>query len=76
MLTLHWNYYDVYVCITGRVTITDSDGMGPCTRVYAIRRVWAPTVMPYLRQVMSASVPQGRCAGRGYPYMEAPRWGG
>jgi hypothetical protein len=57
MLTLCWNYYGAYACIPGQVTITDNDAMGPCTRVYAVRRVWAPVATPYLHQVMSASVP-------------------
>jgi hypothetical protein len=41
-----WNYYGAYTCIPDRVTIIDSDGTGPRTRVYAIRRAWAHVDMP------------------------------
>jgi hypothetical protein len=55
MLTSCRNYYSAYACIPSRVTITDSDGMGPRTQVYAIRCAWAPMVVAYLCQVMNAS---------------------
>jgi hypothetical protein len=75
MLTLHWNYYGTYVCIPGQVTIIDSDETGPRTRVYAIRHVWAPTVMPYLCQVMSASIPRDHNASHAYPVHGSTRVG-
>jgi hypothetical protein len=75
MLTLRWNCYGTYACIPGRVTITDSDDTGSRTRVYAISCVWASTTVPYLCQVMSASVPQGRGAGLAYPVNGSPQVG-
>jgi hypothetical protein len=47
MLTLRWNHYDAYACIPGQVTISDSDGMGPRTQLYAVRCFWAPMAVPY-----------------------------
>jgi hypothetical protein len=47
MFALRWNYYYAYACVPGQVTITDSDGMGPRTRVYAVRRTCAPAAMPH-----------------------------
>jgi hypothetical protein len=46
-IALRWTYYDAYACIPGQVTISDSNGTGPCTRVYAIKCAWAPVVIPY-----------------------------
>jgi hypothetical protein len=48
MFTLCWNYYDVYAYIPGQVTIIDSHGTGPRTRVYAVRCMWVCADMPYL----------------------------
>jgi hypothetical protein len=73
MLALHWNYYGAYACIPGRVTITDSDGMGPRTQVYAARHAWAPVAVPYLHQVMNACFSRGRGANRAYPVHGSPR---
>jgi hypothetical protein len=57
MFTLCWGYYCPYACIPGRVTITDSDRTGPRTQVYVVRCTWSSAVVPYFRQVMSASIP-------------------
>jgi hypothetical protein len=73
MLTSRWNYYSAYACIPGRVTIIDSDGTGPHTRVYPIRHISAPVAMPYLHQVMNASFSQGGSVGRAYPIRGSPR---
>jgi hypothetical protein len=48
MFTFHWNYYGAYVCTPGRITTIGSDGMGPHTRVYAVKYAWAPVIVPYL----------------------------
>jgi hypothetical protein len=45
--TISWNHYDVYACIPGRATLSDSDGMGPSTRVYAVRCAWVPATTSY-----------------------------
>jgi hypothetical protein len=36
----------------------DSDGIGPCTRVYAVGCEWASAAVPYRCRVMSAPVPE------------------
>jgi hypothetical protein len=76
VLTSRWNYYGPYVCIPSRVTIIDSDGAGPHTRVYAVRHAWAPVVVPYLHQVTSASFSRGCGACRAYLVHGSPqvRW--
>jgi hypothetical protein len=56
----------MYMCIPDRVIITDSDGMGPYSRVYVVGCMSALTVVPYRRWVMSAPIP-GRGAGHAYP---------
>jgi hypothetical protein len=38
----------MYVCIPGRTIISDSDGMGPSTQVYAVRYAWALAALSYL----------------------------
>jgi hypothetical protein len=48
MFSLRWDCYDAYACIPGQVTILNSDGMGPYTRVYVVKCAWAPSVVPYL----------------------------
>jgi hypothetical protein len=35
-ITLYWNRYDAHACIPDQVTISESDGMGPHTRVYTV----------------------------------------
>jgi hypothetical protein len=75
MLTLRWNCYDTYACIPGRATITDSDDTSSRTRVYAVSCLWASTAVPYLCQVMSASVPRCRGAGLAYPVNGSPQVG-
>jgi hypothetical protein len=56
--TLCGESYGACMCIPDRVITTDSDGMGPCTRVYVVGCMWASVVVPYRRQVMSAPVPK------------------
>jgi hypothetical protein len=47
MFTLCGGCYDAYMCIPDPDTITDSDGIGPYTRVYAARCAWASAVVPH-----------------------------
>jgi hypothetical protein len=47
--TLCRGCYSAYMCIPNQVTIMDSDGMGPCTRVYTVGRTWASTTVPHSR---------------------------
>jgi hypothetical protein len=42
-----WKHYGVYACMPGRAIISDSDGMGLSTRVYAVRCAWAPVAVSY-----------------------------
>jgi hypothetical protein len=44
MFTLCQSHYGVYVCMHGRATFPDSDGIDPSTQVYAVRCMWAPAV--------------------------------
>jgi hypothetical protein len=41
--------YGTYMSIPNRVTIRDSDGMGPCTRLYGVGCAWASIVVPHHR---------------------------
>jgi hypothetical protein len=73
-LTYAGGCYDVYMCIPDRVTIMDSDGTGPCTRVYVVGCKWALTVIPYHHWVMSAPVPEATALAMLIWKMEAPEW--
>jgi hypothetical protein len=45
--TLCEGCYGAYMCIPDRVTITDSDGMCPCTRVYDVGCTWVSMIVPH-----------------------------
>jgi hypothetical protein len=47
--TLCGGCYGAFMCIPDRVTITDSDGTGPCIRVYAIGCIWGSMAVPHRR---------------------------
>jgi hypothetical protein len=55
--TLCRECYGACMCIFDRVITTDDDGMGPCTRVYAVGCTWTSVAVPYHCQAMSAPIP-------------------
>jgi hypothetical protein len=74
--TLCGGCYNMCMYIPDRVTITDSDGMGPCTRVYAVSCAWASVGVPHHHQVMSAPAPKAAVLAMLIRRMEAPKWYG
>jgi hypothetical protein len=76
MVTLCRGCYDAYKYIPDGVTITDSDGMGPCIQVYAAGCTWVFATMPHHRQVMSAPTPEATVLAMLIRRMEALEWDG
>jgi hypothetical protein len=76
LFTLCGECYSVCMSVTDRVITTDSDGTGPCTRVYDVGCVWASVVVPYHHQVMSAPVPEAAVLAILIRRVKAPEWDG
>jgi hypothetical protein len=68
--------YSTFMYIPDRVTITDSDGMGPSNRVYAVGCARASTAVPHHYQVISAPAPEAVVLAMHIWRMEAPEWDG
>jgi hypothetical protein len=48
MFSSCWKHYGVYACTPSRAIISDGDGTGRSTRVYATRCAWAAAAVSYL----------------------------
>jgi hypothetical protein len=55
VIEFYIEHYGVYVCTPGQAIISNSDGTGHSTRVYAVRYVWAPAAVSYLVRYLTLS---------------------
>jgi hypothetical protein len=75
-LTLCGECYSVSMCIHDQVITMNSDGTGPCTRVYVVGCTWASMAVPCRRWVMSAPVPEAAVLAMLIRRIKPPEWDG